>query len=126
MKDSYKLIIAGGRDFFDADKLNSEMDRIWKEQCFPADHTYEIVSGGAKGADALGEAWAKSKGLDIKVFEADWKTHPRAAGPIRNKQMAEYADGLVAFWDKKSKGTKNMIDTALKMGLVVVVIEVKV
>jgi hypothetical protein len=71
----------------------------------------------------MGEEWAKKNGCPVKLFPADWNTHGTAAGPIRNKQMAEYADGLIAFWDRKSKGTKNMIDTAISHGLPVVVIE---
>jgi hypothetical protein len=58
---------------------------------------------------------------DLKRFPADWDTHGRAAGVIRNKQMAEYGDMLIAFWDGESKGTKNMIDTSKKLGLLVYV-----
>lgn len=82
----------------------------------------EIVSGMAKGADNLGVAWARFIGLPCAEFPADWEEHGRAAGPIRNAEMAEYADALVAFWDGKSRGTKNMIDQAIKRSLLVKVI----
>jgi len=112
-----KVIIAGGRDFDDYgiahgvlyDSLLRHGNWIYEE--------IEFVSGGAKGADALGELFAKDWGTRCTVFPADWDTHGKAAGPIRNEEMAEYGDILFAFWDGKSKGTKDMIDRALKHGL---------
>lgn len=69
----------------------------------------EVVSGGAKGIDTLGEHWAKNNDIPIKVFQANWDLHGKSAGIIRNKEMGNYADILVAFWDYKSRGTKHMI-----------------
>lgn len=77
----------------------------------------EVVSGGARGADAFGEEWARDRRVPVRVFPADWNRHGRAAGPIRNREMAEYADALVAVWDGESRGTKNMIEEATKRGL---------
>ena len=74
----------------------------------------EIVSGAARGVDTLGEMYAEKYGISLKRFPADWNTHKRAAGPIRNAQMAEYGDCLLAFWDGSSKGTKNMIENMHK------------
>ena len=109
-----KVIIAGGRDFKDYDLLTRKCDDILKE----VDHLdLEIVSGGARGADYLGELYAQVQSLPLKIFPADWDTHGKAAGPIRNTQMAEYADALIAFWDGRSRGTKHMIDTATKNNL---------
>lgn len=100
-----KTIIAGSRTFNDAHLLKDKLDAYRKE------HTItEIVSGGASGADSLGEAYAVLNGIQIKMFNADWNTHGKAAGPIRNRQMADYADVLIAVWDGKSKGTKNMVE----------------
>ena len=82
----------------------------------------EIVSGTAAGADTLGERYAQEKGYEVKKFPAQWDLYGKSAGYKRNQQMAEYADGLIAFWDGKSKGTKHMIDIANKMGLKVRVI----
>lgn len=75
----------------------------------------QVVSGGASGVDASGEALADLHSMDLKVFPADWKRHGKAAGPIRNKQMAAYADALIAVWDGQSRGTKNMIDEMKKL-----------
>jgi len=77
----------------------------------------EVVSGTARGVDQLGERWAETHGLDIQRFPANWDRHGRAAGPIRNREMAEYAEALVAIWDGKSAGTKSMISEAKKAGL---------
>ena len=108
----YKVIIAGTRDFADyvllcsfADEALAGMDDI------------EIVSGGARGADALGERYAREHGYALKVFPAEWKKWGRAAGPIRNGQMAGYADALIAFWDGRSAGTRDMIRKAEDRGL---------
>ena len=69
----------------------------------------EIVSGMARGADMIGYEFAKHFLIDTKEFPADWDKHGKSAGYIRNKEMSEYADELIAYWDGKSNGTKNMI-----------------
>lgn len=74
----------------------------------------EIVSGGAMGVDFCGEVYAKKAELPLTVMKADWEKHGKAAGPIRNSQMAEYADALIAVWDGKSKGTLDMINQMRK------------
>jgi len=103
-----KAIIAGCRDFYDYGFLEE------KAKNHLSDIT-EIVSGGASGVDWLGESFAANNSIPVKKFPADWKAHGKAAGPIRNRQMAEYADCLIAFWDGESPGTKNMIETMKKM-----------
>ena len=71
----------------------------------------------ARGADRLGERYAKERGYKVIYFPADWDIDGRSAGFKRNVKMAEYADALVAFWDGKSSGTKHMIETAQGKGL---------
>jgi len=109
-----KLIIAGGRDFDCFDTVETEVSIL-----YPLDDTgwIEIVSGAAKGADTLGLKLAEMYGMPTKQFPADWDSYGKAAGPLRNREMAGYADALVAFWDGKSRGTKNMITEALNHGL---------
>lgn len=80
------------------------------------------MSGTANGADQLSERWAKEFGYLIKYFPANWEKYGKLAGYKRNKQMAEYADALIAFWDGKSKGTKHMIDLAKEQNLQVRVV----
>jgi len=75
----------------------------------------EIVSGGAGGVDKSGEYAAKISLRKVKIFKADWDKYGKSAGPIRNKQMAEYADKLLLIWDGQSKGSKNMKEQMLKL-----------
>lgn len=107
-----KVIIAGGRTFNDYNKLSSYCDHILQNQ-----QIVEIVSGVARGADLLGEKYAKEKEYNIKQFPANWDEHGKAGGYIRNEEMAKYADALIAFWDGKSKGTEHMINLAKKYDL---------
>lgn len=124
-----RVIIAGGRDFGETDPKAPRYSKYhmdWSlcelacERVLAVDD--EIVGGRAKGADTMGEAYAAKYWHPFTPFPADWKTHGRSAGFIRNKQMADYADALIAFWDGKSRGTKHMIDTALSSGLSPIVI----
>ncbi|QQE12609.1 DUF2493 domain-containing protein [Planctomycetota bacterium] len=109
-----KCIIAGSHNLFDVQYVNDAM-----EDCPFADEIGEVVSGGAIGIDRAGEEWARLMGLPIRVFPLNWQKHGRAAGPVRNLKMAEYADVLVAIWDGESKETRNMIKNAEKLGLIV-------
>ena len=84
-----------------------------------------IVSGGAPGADSLGERYAKERGLAVERYPADWSKHGKAAGPIRNEQMASVADALIAFplEGAANRGTYNMVRLAKERDLQVRVIE---
>ncbi len=106
-----KVIIAGGRTFDDYNLLVEKCDNILSKST-----DIEIVSGTANGADKLGERYAKEKGYKIKRFPANWSLG-KSAGYIRNEEMALYADALIAFWNQDSKGTKHMINLAIKHGL---------
>lgn len=112
-----KLIIAGGRDFEDYQSLCSNCDHLLQYYS-----NIEIVSGTAGGADRLGEKYAKDRGHKLKQFPADWGQFGKAAGHIRNSQMADYSTHLIAFWNGKSKGTGDMISKARKQDLKVRVI----
>lgn len=109
-----KVIIAGGRTIIDYTLVLSAL----RESEFTPT---EIVSGMAPGVDTLAIQYAKENNLPLKEFHADWNTYKKAAGPIRNRAMAEYGDALVAIWDGESRGTKNMIEEATKRGLKVYV-----
>ena len=74
----------------------------------------DIVSGCALGADSWGEQWAKENGIPVTEFKADWQHIGNRAGLVRNEEMADYADMLIAFWDGESKGTKHMINCMQK------------
>lgn len=118
----FKVIIAGSRDFLDYELLKAKCDKILSNKL--SNGTVEIVSGGARGADALGERYARERNLPIKVFKADWDTHGKSAGFIRNADMADYAEALIAF-DRGSSGTGHMVKLATQKGLAVRHIKVK-
>ena len=115
-----RIIIAGGRKFNDYEMLKRTMLKIIRKLHDHIDfHKIEIVSGNASGADKLGERFAREYHYDLKIMPAQWDLHGKSAGYIRNNEMLVYAKEadhsvLVAFWDGKSKGTKNMIDTSRK------------
>jgi len=112
-----RIIIAGGRDFNDYALMKKELDFL-----FSKDPPEAILSGGAAGANRMGEVWAKNNSIPLEMHYADWTAHGKAAGYIRNRLMASKANGLVAFWDGQSRGTKNMIEEAEKRGLAVWVV----
>ena len=115
----YRVIIAGCRDFNDYELLKEKCDYFLQDE---KKEDVVIISGHASGADALGERYAQERGFQLETFPADWKAHGRAAGPIRNARMASAANALIAFWDGKSRGTKNMIEIAKNHNLKVVVV----
>lgn len=80
-----------------------------------------VVSGCAPGVDTLGEEFAHYMNLPVHPYPANWTKYGMAAGPIRNRQMAENAEALIAVWDGKSPGTEDMINQAMKLKLKVFV-----
>ena len=108
--ETYKVIIAGGRDFVDYNLLREKVNNILTEK--RATHKIVIVSGCARGADTLGMRYASENIFDVDEYPADWDKYGKKAGYMRNVEMAENADALIAFWDGKSKGTKSLIKYA--------------
>ncbi len=113
-----KLIVAGSRTIQDREIIFKFLDSL-------KSNITEIVSGLAKGPDLIGKEWAEENNIPVKEFPADWCGLGKKAGPIRNCQMGDYADGLVAFWDGKSNGTKHMIEYAKKKKIPIKIIELK-
>ncbi|MBE6562618.1 MAG: DUF2493 domain-containing protein [Ruminococcaceae bacterium] len=109
-----KVVIAGCRYYNDYEEAKAYIDSYLSD--IVKEHTVVIVSGGASGADLIGERYALEHGLAIERYPADWKKYGRSAGPIRNQQMAKVCDFVICFWDGQSRGTRSMIDCAKKMG----------
>lgn len=109
-----KLIIAGGRDIKPTIEFITGAMLLLR----PYQHGMitEVISGGASGVDNEGEHWAGHSNVPVTRFEADWNTHGKAAGPIRNKKMAEYGDVLMLIWDGESRGSGNMKSEMEKIG----------
>jgi hypothetical protein len=116
-----KTIIAGTRTLSDALIVESAINLFYQSGL----EITEVVSGGASGVDSLGEQWAERNGVRVRRFPADWNKHGRAAGPIRNKQMAEYAEALLLIWDGKSRGSASMKREAEAAGLAICEITVE-
>lgn len=112
--NEFKLIVAGGRDFNDYAHLVRAIRAIAEGDL--ADRAVSIVSGMARGADRMAYDFANLNGVVVHEFPADWDRYGKAAGYRRNADMAAFSDGLLAFWDGKSRGTQNMIDTMKKLG----------
>jgi hypothetical protein len=112
MKKEYAVIIAGSRTLTDYDLVTEVMDEVLKG--YP---NVVIISGGAKGADKIGEYYAELRGYSCIKCLPDWDKYGKAAGIIRNEKMARWADGCVVFWDGESKGAAHMIRIAKERGV---------
>jgi len=113
-----RVLFCGDRNWSDIEMIAEELIDL-----LPKDPT--IIVGGAKGADSIAEGVARDLNLKVEVFKADWATYGRAAGPIRNKAMLESGiDKVLAFHDNlsMSKGTRNLVSQAKKMGIEVEVL----
>jgi len=108
-----RLIVAGSRGFSSFEQLTERLDFFLSA----VDEPIEFVSGGARGADRLGERYAALRGYPVVQFIPDWHRLGRRAGIVRNEAMAGYATHLVAFWDGVSPGTQHMIDFARRRSL---------
>ena len=113
-----RVIVAGSRTYTDKERIFSclgkafgEIEEKMQEPC-----KFTVVSGGCRGVDTIGEEYARTHGLELARFPAQWDKYGRGAGPIRNEEMANFASEkdpyLIAFWDGKSSGTRGMIALA--------------
>jgi len=102
-----KVIIAGSRNIEDYPLVAQAMQRCGFD-------VTEVVCGMANGIDKLGEQWAIANNISVKEMPANWNRDGKAAGPIRNRDMAKYADAAVIIWDGKSPGSRNMINEMIR------------
>lgn len=117
MREDFRVIVAGTRTFDDYEFLCYHCDYFLSEM--RKKRRIVIVSGRANGADQMGERYARERGYSLRTYPANWERYGNRAGPIRNELMAQNADALIAYWDGRSPGTKNMIDMARDYGLLV-------
>ncbi len=108
-----RVVVAGTRTYDNYEEAKAFIDSCIRN--IREDFTLVFLTGECRGADALGERYAAENGFEIERYPADWDKHGRAAGPIRNKQMAEAADYVICFWDGVSRGTLSMIEYAQQM-----------
>jgi hypothetical protein len=112
------LVVSGWRGLADQTLVSEKLDDfVLQSGLIPS----VVVTGGAKGADALAEHWAKKRGFPVFSFSADWAKHGKAAGPMRNSDLISIGTHIVAFPSKEGRGTQDAIQKAKKKGLMVVV-----
>lgn len=122
-----RVLVCGSRHFDDDDGFFSDvLNTINESWDLAGNKITTIIHGGARGPDTLADTWARSYGIIVEEYTADWEVHGRSAGPIRNQLMLDKGkpDLVVAFWDGKSPGTKHMISIAEKAGVKVEVIKI--
>ena len=107
--DGPVIAVVGSRDFYDYPLLKETLDTLLTRSA-------TLISGGASGADALAEKYAREHGRTIEVIAPDWKTHGPSAGFRRNREIVEKATRVIAFWDGSSRGTAHVIDLARAEG----------
>ena len=112
-----RIIVAGCRYYEDYDEAKAYIEMCIKN--IRKKYTLIFLSGGCRGADMLGERYAKENGFSIERYPADWQKYGKSAGPKRKLQMAKACDYVICFWDGKSHGTASIISYAkvLKMPL---------
>jgi hypothetical protein len=112
-----KVGVVGSREFDDYEQLEHVLNQLNNVTC--------IVSGGAKGADSLGEKYADENGLEKIIHLPDWDTHGKGAGFVRNTAIVRDADLVVAFWDGKSRGTRDTISKTFNSTVPLLIIHYK-
>jgi len=124
MEKDYRVIVSGNREFTEYGVVKEFMDRVVMNDlaCVRSgDVGMEVVSGGCRGVDKLGERYGKEFGCGVRVFKAEWGLYGKSGGPIRNGVMGKFSmkekGVLVSFWDGKKGGSSNMIDVGLKLGI---------
>lgn len=108
----FKTIVAGSRYWKDYEFIKGHLDILLANKL----PNVQIISGGALGVDTLGEKWALANGINPVRITAQWEKYGKAAGPIRNRQMAEMADACIVF-TSGGPGSTNMINVAKELGL---------
>lgn len=109
-----KIAIIGSRTFNDWTKFNTGVhDNMSNTELL--DSNTCLISGGAKGADSLAERFSMATAIPIEVIKPDYAVHGKAATHIRNRQIVDKSDKVIAFWDGSSKGTKSVIEYASKL-----------
>ena len=116
-----RLAIVGSRDYTNYNEFKQYIDRWISKNGRPK----LIVSGGAQGADKLAEQYARANVIKTQIFKADWQTYGRAAGPMRNTEIVDNSDAIIAFVGPKSVGTLDTIQKAKLQNKLVKIINVE-
>ena len=117
-----RVLIAGSRGYTDYNEACRYINESLKSS---AESEITVISGGARGADMLGERYAAENGYKIEKHLPDWKRYGRSAGIIRNREMVTEADLVICFWDGESRGTRSTIEFSKRLGKELRVINVR-
>ena len=112
MDDTFNVVISGSREFTEFHAFANKLDDILK--IHRTKNHIRLFEGGARGIDKLAYQYAIMRGIKKERFEADWDKYKKRAGILRNIEMIDAGDMVVAFWNGVSKGTKHAIDYAIK------------
>lgn len=114
MTKDMRVLVCGGRDFQDWGMVCNVLDELHAKHSFT-----HLIEGGARGADELAGQWATIRSVPVTVVAADWKTHGKKAGPIRNRKMLDLAPDLVVAFPGGA-GTADMMRAADSAGVRVI------
>lgn len=108
-----RVLITGSRDWFDYPAIKDCLSAL-----AATESPVEVIHGGARGADYYAGVAARTLGLVVSVYPADWSVEPRRAGILRNLQMLDTRPDLViAFQRNGSRGTQHTVDEAKRRGI---------
>ena len=107
---SKRIVVAGCREYKNYEEAKEYIDFCISK--IREDENLIFLSGGCRGADLLGERYARENGFELEIYPANWEKYGRAAGPKRNREMVLAADYIICFWDGKSRGTKTLVEFA--------------
>jgi hypothetical protein len=111
--NEYRILVCGGRDFSDKERLYRVLDTAINVS-FLKGKKFVIIHGGARGADYLSGQWALERQIETRVYKADWDSHGKRAGPIRNQKMLTESQPHVIIAFKGGNGTAHMVSIGKK------------
>lgn len=120
---SYRLCVAGSRNFNNVQLAEEVLSQVFNFIAKKHGDAITIISGGAKGADSVGELVAHKHHYDIERYLPDWDRYGKSAGYKRNQSMCAASNGCVVFWDGSSRGSHHMIDICRKAGKPIMVVD---
>jgi len=115
--NEFRVLACGGRDYADRSRVFHILDNALRAATL-AERTFVLIHGGARGADSLSGLWAEARQVsDVRVYKADWETHKRSAGHIRNQKMLTESRPHVIIAFEGGKGTAHMVSIGKKAGV---------
>ena len=102
-----KIAVGGSRSIDSYEMVSEVLGNLLRDEDI-------ILSGNAPGADRLGERFGREKGIEVKIIPSEWDRHGFKATMMRNEVLLKSADYVICFWDGESKGTRHMMELALK------------